>query len=68
MAHKLSQLHTIDPLYDFSTNLKGVSHEILRVLFWIVWIDIGLYKNLWLFLFFSVEPVILYLHLKFRSG
>jgi hypothetical protein len=68
MAHKLSQLHTIDPLYDFSTNLKGVSHEILRVLFLIVWIDIGLYKNLWLFLIFSVEPVILYLRLKFRSG
>ncbi len=29
--------------------LKGVSHEIFKVLFWHVWIDLGLYKNLWLF-------------------
>jgi hypothetical protein len=48
--------------------LKGVSHEIIRVLFWHVWIDLGLYKNLWLFLIFSVEPLILYLRLKFRRG
>jgi hypothetical protein len=26
--------------------LKGVSHEIFWVLFWHVWIDLGLYKNL----------------------
>jgi hypothetical protein len=32
-----------------------------------VWIDLGLYKNLGLFLIFSVEPLILYLRLKFRS-
>ncbi len=32
--------------------LKGVCH---------VWIDLGLYKNLWLFLIFSNEPLILYL-------
>jgi hypothetical protein len=38
--------------------LKGVSHEI-----WI-WIDLGLYKNLWLFLIFSIEPLILYLELN----
>jgi hypothetical protein len=49
-------------------SLKGVSHEIFRVLFWHVWIDLGLYKNFWLFLIFSVEPLILYLHLKFRRG
>ncbi len=49
-------------------NLKGVCHEIVQVLFWHVWIDLGLYKNLWLFIIFSVEPLILYLHLKFRSG
>jgi hypothetical protein len=48
--------------------LKGVSHELFRVLFWHVWIDLGLYKNLWLFLIFSVEPLILYLHLKFRRS
>ncbi len=30
-------------------HLKGVSHEIFRALFWHVWIDLGLYKNLWLF-------------------
>ncbi len=48
--------------------LKGVCHEIFRVLFWHVWIDLGLYKNLWLFLIFSVEPLILYLRLKFRCG
>ncbi len=29
--------------------LKGVCHEIFRVLFWHVWIDLGMYKNLWLF-------------------
>ncbi len=27
-------------------HLKGVSPEIFRVLFWHVWIDLGLYKNL----------------------
>ncbi len=48
--------------------LKGVSHEIFRVLFWHIWIDLGLYKNLWLFLIFSVQPLILYLCLKFRCG
>jgi hypothetical protein len=48
--------------------LKGVSHEIFRVLFWHVWIDLGLYKNLWLFLIFSVEPLILFLRLKFKRG
>jgi hypothetical protein len=48
--------------------LKGVCHEIFQVLFWHVWIDLGLYKNLWLFLIFSVEPLILYLRLKFRRG
>jgi hypothetical protein len=26
--------------------LKGVCHEIFWVLFWHVWIDLGLYKNL----------------------
>jgi hypothetical protein len=26
--------------------LKGVCHEIFQVLFWHVWIDLGLYKNL----------------------
>jgi hypothetical protein len=26
--------------------LKGVCHETFRVLFWHVWIDLGLYKNL----------------------
>jgi hypothetical protein len=25
-------------------HLKGVGHEIFRVLFWHVWIDLGLYK------------------------
>jgi hypothetical protein len=40
---------------------KGVSHEIFSALFLHVWIDLGLYKNLWLFLMFSVEPLILYL-------
>jgi hypothetical protein len=49
-------------------HLKGVSHEIFRVLFWLLWISLGLYKNLWLFLFFFVEPLILYLPLKFRHG
>ncbi len=48
--------------------LKGVSHEIFSVLFWHVWIDLGLYKNLWLFLIFSVEPRIFYLSFKFRCG
>ncbi len=37
----------------------GMCHEIFWVLFWHVWIDLGLYKNLWLFLIFSVEPLIL---------
>ncbi len=49
-------------------HLKGVSHEIFRALFWHVWIDLGLNTNLWLFLIFSVEPLILYLRLKFRRG
>ncbi len=49
-------------------DLKGVSHEILRALFWHVWIDLGLCEKLWLFLIFSVEPLILYLRLKFRHG
>jgi hypothetical protein len=44
--------------------LKGVGHKISRVFFWHVWIDLGLYKNLRLFLFFSVEPLILYLRLS----
>ncbi len=48
--------------------LKGVCHEIFRVLFWHVWIDLGLYKNLWLFLIFSVEPLILYLRLMIIFG
>ncbi len=48
--------------------VKGVSHEIFRVFFWHVWIDLGLCKNLSLFLIFSVEPLILYLHLKFKCG
>jgi hypothetical protein len=52
----------------FLNYLKGVSHEIFRALFWHVWIDLGLYKNLWLFLIFSVEPLILYLCLKFRPS
>ncbi len=26
-----------------------------------VYVDLGLYKNIWLFLIFSVEPLILYL-------
>jgi hypothetical protein len=30
----------------FINTLKGVSHEIFWVLFWHVWIDLGLYKNL----------------------
>jgi hypothetical protein len=50
----------------WTAKTEGVSHEIFRVLFWHVGIDLGLYKNLWLFLIFSVEPLILYLHLKFR--
>ncbi len=29
-------------------SLKGVCHKIFGVLFWHVWIDLGLYKNLWL--------------------
>ncbi len=29
--------------------LKGVCHEIFQDLFWNVWIDLGLYKNLRLF-------------------
>ncbi len=49
-------------------SLKGVCHEIFWVLFWHVWIDLGLYKNLGLFLIFSVEPLILYLRLKCRRG
>jgi hypothetical protein len=48
--------------------LKRVCHEIFWVPFWHVWIELGLYKNLWLFLIFSVEPLILYLRLKFRHG
>jgi hypothetical protein len=48
--------------------LKGMSSEIFRALFWHVWIDLGLYKNLWLFLIFSVEPLILYLCLKFKPS
>ncbi len=48
--------------------LKGVSHEIFRALFWHVWIDLGLFKNLRLFLIFTVEPLILYLCLKFRPS
>ncbi len=51
-----------------NARLKGVSHEICRVLFWHVWIEPGLYKNLWVFLIFSVEPLILYLCLKFRRS
>jgi hypothetical protein len=39
--------------------LKGVCQEIFWVLFCHVWIDLGLYKNLRLFLIFSVEPLIL---------
>ncbi len=35
--------------------LKGVSHEIFRVLFCYVGIDLGLYKNLWLFNFFLLS-------------
>ncbi len=48
-----------------SVALKGVCHQIFWVLFWHVWLDLGLYKNL--FLVFSVEPLILYLCLKFKS-
>jgi hypothetical protein len=48
--------------------LKGVSHEIFRALFWHVWIDLALCKNLWMYKIFSVEPLILYLRLKFRCG
>ncbi len=55
-------------LFKGDGGLKGVCHEIFWVLFLHVWIDLGLYKNLWLFLFFSVEPLILYLRLKFRHG
>ncbi len=54
--------------YITTITLKGVSHEIFRVLFWHVWIDLGLYKNLWLSLIFSVEPLILHLRLKFKRG
>ncbi len=42
----------------FYVPLKEVCHEIFRVLFWHVWIDLGLYKNLWLFWISSVEPLI----------
>jgi hypothetical protein len=45
-----------------------VCYEIIQVLFWQVWIDLGLYKNFLLFLIFSVECLILYLRLKFRRG
>ncbi len=48
--------------------LKGSVSWDFWVLSWHVWIDLGLYKNLWLFLIFSVEPLILYLRLKFRRG
>ncbi len=48
--------------------LKGSVSWDFWVLFWHVWIDLGLYKNLWLLSIFSVEPLILYLHLKFRRG
>ncbi len=48
----------IERLHD-GKKLKGVCHEIFWVFFWHVWIDLGLYKNLWLFLIFSVEPLIL---------
>jgi hypothetical protein len=43
----------------WGTRLRGVCHKIFWVLFWHVWIDLGLYKNLWLFSIFSVEPRIL---------
>jgi hypothetical protein len=45
--------------------LKGVFHKIFRVFFGVC-LEIGMYKNLWLFLIFSVEPLILYLQLKLR--
>ncbi len=35
---------TVDAMRDM---LKGVCREIFQVLFWHVWIDLGLYKNLW---------------------
>ncbi len=34
---------TVDAMRDM---LKGVCREIFQVLFWHVWIDLGLYKNL----------------------
>jgi hypothetical protein len=33
-------------IHNKKDSLKGVSHEIFWVLFWHVWIDLGLYKNL----------------------
>ncbi len=44
--------------------LKGVFHEVFQDLFRHVRIDLGLYKNLWLFLIFSVEPLVLYFYVK----
>jgi hypothetical protein len=47
---------------------KGCVSRDFWVLFWHVWIDLGLYKNLWLFINFSVEPLMLYICLRFRQG
>jgi hypothetical protein len=33
-------------IYRKANLLKGVCHQIFQVLFWHVWIDLGLYKNL----------------------
>jgi hypothetical protein len=62
------EIKIISQTFKISGTLKGVCHEIFWVLFCHVWIDLGLYKNLWLFFNFSVESLILYLHLKFRRG
>ncbi len=36
------------PIRKLAVTGVGVSREIFRVLFWPVWIDLGLHKNIWL--------------------